>query len=91
MRWRGIPGGVNVAEYPYLLWFCEACGKKRLWKTAWGIQPHIRCENSPTHMDLDMDVEFAIPAGALLVQDERVGMKRYFNQGVETPKQRVSV
>jgi len=59
---------VDAAKFPYMAWMCDVCGKRRLWKTAWGTCPHLKCTCANPD---DMQLLCKVPAGAAWVYDLR--------------------
>jgi hypothetical protein len=70
---------INVGTHSHIVWKCDMCGNVRIWRTAWGVQPRIKCNCE----DFPRDMEFcsAVPNGALAVWDERPGGR--FVMGVD--------
>lgn len=59
---------INVGTHSHIVWRCDFCGNVRIWKTAWGVQPHIYEEG--------MEFQSAVPNGALAVWDDKPGCFR---------------
>ena len=59
---------VNLRTHPYISWECSSCGKRRLWRTAWGMQPRLKCG---CEWDVEpMEFESAVPLGSAWIQEE---------------------
>jgi len=58
---------VDPRVHSHIEYTCCGCGEKRLWKTAWGIHPHLRCRcGFPDQMDKTDE----IPRGCMWIDDE---------------------
>jgi len=52
-----------------LVYMCTVCYGVRLWPTAWGLVPHLKCDNDCGAVD-DMEVADKVPVGCLYVFEE---------------------
>jgi len=54
-------------EYSHIVFKCFACSNRRLWPTAWGTKPSLRCREHDSDI---MEKETLVPNGCLWVEDE---------------------
>jgi hypothetical protein len=63
---------INVGTHSHIVWRCDHCGGIRIWKTAWGVQPHLKC--GCVEHEFGMEFSSAVPNGALAVWDDKPGL-----------------